>query len=78
MSLSRVILAIGEFMARAFKARGHNSQLDKLRVHLSPSDRPDSHDPAQEKELVGLLTTIIQLGRRRGRKEKSEERDNAA
>lgn len=78
MSLSKVILAIGEFMARAFKARGHNSQLDMLRVHLSPTESPDLHGPDQEKELVGLLTKIIQLGRRRGRKEKSEERDNAA
>ncbi len=78
MSLNKVILAIGEFMARAFKARGHNSQLEKLRVHLNPTDKPDSHGPDQEKELVELLTKIIQLGRRRGRKEKSEERDNAA
>ena len=78
MSLSKVILAIGEFMARTFKARGHNSQLDKLRVHLSPTDKPDSHGPEQEKELIGLLTKIIQLGRRRGRKAKSEEIADAA
>lgn len=78
MSLDKVILAIGEFMARAFKARGHNSQLDKLRVHLSPTDKLDSHGPEQEKELVDLLTKIIQLGRRRGRKAKIEEKDHAA
>lgn len=78
MSLYKLLIAIGEFMARTFKARGHNSQLDKLRVHLSPTDKQDSHGPEEEKELVGLLTKIIQLGRRRGRKEKSEEKDHAA
>lgn len=78
MSLIKVVFTIGDFMARAFKARGHNSQLEKLRVHLSPTDRPDSHGPNQEQELIGLLTKIIQLGRRRRRKEQSEERDNAA
>lgn len=78
MSLNKAILIIGEFMARVFKARGLNSQLDNLRMHLSPADKPESHGPEQEKDLIALLTTIIQLGRRSGRKRKLEEKDNAA
>lgn len=78
MSLSKFILLIGEFMVRKIKARGHNSQLENLRVHLIPSSRLSEHSPEQEKEVISLLAKIIQLGRKRGRKVKTEELDYVA
>lgn len=78
MSLSKFILLIGEFMVRKIKARGHNSQLENLRVHLIPSSNLSEHSPEQEKEVISLLAKIIQLGRKRGRKVKTEELDYVA
>lgn len=78
MNLNRVLFLIGEFMVRKIKARGSNSQLENLRVHLVPSSDFDGHGPEQEKEVIALLTKIIQLGRKRGRKTKTEEIDHVA
>lgn len=78
MNLSKFILLIGEFMVRKIRARGHNSQLENLRVHLIPSSNLSEHSPEQEKEVISLLAKIIQLGRKRGRKVKTEELDYVA
>ncbi len=78
MNLNRVLFLIGEFMVRKIKARGHNSQLENLRVHLIPSSNLSEHSPEQEKEVISLLAKIIQLGRKRGRKVKTEELDYVA
>lgn len=78
MNPIKFILLIGEFMVRKIKARGHNSQLENLRVHLVPSSNLTEHGPEQEKEVIALLAKIIQLGRKRGRKLKTEELDYVA
>jgi len=78
MNPIKFILLIGENMVRKIRARGQNSQLEKLRVHLVPSNNLSEHGPEQEKELIALLAKIIQLGRKGGRRVKKEELDYAA
>lgn len=65
-------------MVRKFKPRGHNSQLENMRVHLIPSEMPEVHGPEQENELIEIVAKIVQLGRSGRRKKKVKEIPYAA
>lgn len=78
MNLNKFITLIGEFMVRKFKARGQNSQLENMRVHLVPSEGAEIHSLEKEKELIDLLAKFVQLGRLSRPKKKTKELNYAA